>query len=186
MSESIGATPPSTVPVNSLRALTAAIRDDRRAHDNRWSAPGFQALVAVRVGNYALGLKPVPRKFAAGVYRFLRRRTRLRFGIEIFATTTVGRNVRIAHHGTIVIHPRAVLGDRCLIRQGVTIGGLNDESFRRAPTIGADVEVGAGAMIVGDVVIGDRARIGPNAVVTTSVPEGAIVSSPRPRIMLMP
>lgn len=186
MTRSIRTTPPTHVPVGTIGELWAAVAADRRAHGGLWTSPGFQALLAVRVGTFGLGLSTLPRKLVSAIYRLLRRRARVRYGIELYATAKVGTGVQIAHHGTIVIHPRAVLGDRCLIRQGVTIGGVNEASHRAVPTLGSDVEVGAGAVLVGDVKIGDGARIGPNAVVTRNIPEGAIVSAPSPRIMAMP
>jgi len=186
MTTSIHTTRPTSVPLDTVGELWAAIQADRRTHAGRWTAPGFQALLAVRVGTFGLGRSALPRKLTSAVYRVLRRRARIRYGIELYATTAVGKDVQIAHHGTIVIHPRAVLGDRCLIRQGVTIGGVNEENHRSAPILGSDVEIGVGAILVGSVRIGDGARIGPNAVVTTDIPSGAIVTAPRPRIMAMP
>ena len=71
-----------------------------------------------------------------------------------------------------------------MIRQNVTIGSATpDRVFQEAPKLGNRVQVGAGAVIVGKVTIGDGARIGPTAVVLTNVPAGASVFVPPPRII---
>ena len=183
--EPVVPTPPSLTEIDSISLLREVVVEDLRTHHRSWGSPGFQALLAVRIGRYARSL-PVPlRKAVTLAYRILRRRVRYRFGIELDATVTVGRRVHIGHHGTIVIHRHAELGDGVLIRQGVTIGAASEESFRDPPRIGAGVEIGAGAMIIGPVAVGDGVRIGPNAVVTTDVPANASVMSPASRIMVL-
>ena len=89
---------------------------------------------------------------------------------DIPLNSHIGGGLVMIHTNGIVIHPRAPIGPNCLIFQQVTIGTAKGEGV---PTLGAHVEVGAGARILGDVVIGDRAKIGANAVVLCDVPEGA-------------
>ena len=72
----------------------------------------------------------------------------------------------LPHPNGVIVHARAVIGDDCLIMQQVTIGQLSDID---APVIGSRVYIGAGAKILGKVVIGDGARIGANAVVLCDV-----------------
>jgi len=79
----------------------------------------------------------------------------------------------IEHQGAIVIHGDAEIGDDCIIRQGVTIGNRYLDRPFDAPRLGARVNVGAGAKILGPVSIGDDVRIGANAVVLSDVPSGA-------------
>jgi hypothetical protein len=74
----------------------------------------------------------------------------------------------------IVIHPRAVIGQRVTLMQQVMIGG-KDSSEDIAPVIGDDVCIGAGARVLGDVRIGNAAVIGANAVVTRDIPPGVTV-----------
>jgi serine O-acetyltransferase len=76
----------------------------------------------------------------------------------------------------------AEIGDDCVIRHNVTIGGVSG-ARPDGPIIGSGVEVGAGAVIIGRIRIGDGARIGPNAVVMTNVPAGAIAVAPATRIL---
>ena len=82
-------------------------------------------------------------------------------------------------HG-VFISRYAKIGENCRIYQNVTIGEVN----RRAPDIGKNCLIGAGAVIVGDVKIGDNVKIGAGAVVFKSVPDGATVLSPEPRVIL--
>lgn len=80
----------------------------------------------------------------------------------------LGGGLLIPHPNGIVIHPNSVIGPNCLIFQQVTIGATNG-----VPTLGAHVDVGAGAKIIGPVTIGDHVRIGANAVVVDDIPAGA-------------
>ena len=76
----------------------------------------------------------------------------------------------LPHPNGIVIHPEAVIGFNCLFFQQVTIGMGSKPGL---PILGGDVEVGAGAKILGGIRIGDHVKIGANAVVLTDVPDGA-------------
>jgi len=93
-------------------------------------------------------------------------------GAEIPIHGRIGGGLLTPHPNGIVIHPRAVVGPNCLIMQQVTIGTRSDESV---PIIGGNVDIGAGAKILGAVTIGDHVRVGANAVVLHDVPAGATV-----------
>lgn len=123
------------------------------------------------------------------LYHVLRRCIRNFYGIEMYSTARIGRRLRIAHQSGIVLHEEAVLGDDCLIRQGVSIGRASNhgEGVRaKAPVLGSRVEVGANAVIVGGITIGDDVVIGPNTVVMTNVPSDSIVASPPARVIPRP
>ena len=75
----------------------------------------------------------------------------------------------IPHPNGIVIHPGAEIGPNCLFFQQVTVGATESG----VPRVGGHVDVGAGARLIGPIVIGDHAKIGANAVVTINVPAGA-------------
>ncbi len=97
-------------------------------------------------------------------------------GIEIHPSATIGRRFFIDHGSGIVIGGTAVIGDNCTLYQGVTLGGISlDPTKKRHPTLEDFVTVGAGAKILGDIVVGAHAQIGSNAVVTKPVPAGATV-----------
>lgn len=96
-------------------------------------------------------------------------------GIEIHPGARIGRGFFIDHGMGVVIGETAQIGDDCTLYHGVTLGGTTWQRQRRHPTLGNNVVVGAGAKILGPVVIGDNARIGSNSVVTKDVPPGATV-----------
>jgi serine O-acetyltransferase len=75
-----------------------------------------------------------------------------------------------------VVSPRAVLGARCSISQGVTIGVASGWRNAGAPHIGDDVYIGAGAKVIGRVRIGNNVKIGANAVVHRDIPDNAVVA----------
>ena len=85
-----------------------------------------------------------------------------------------------------MIHPNVEMGDDCLIRQNVAIGAPSHERCKEAPKLGSRVQVGSGAAILGNIAIGDDARIGPNAVVMTHVPAGAAAFGNPARIVVAP
>ena len=109
------------------------------------------------------------------LYRFLFRHVRNVYGIELPYSCKVGRRLIIEHQHGIVIHGEAIIGDDCIIRQGVTIGNRRVDQPRDAPVLGDRVDVGAGAKILGGIHIGNDARIGANAVVLQNVPDGTTV-----------
>lgn len=176
-------TPPTVWDRPTLREFVDVVIDDWRTHDCDWRMPGFRALAVYRFGTYRNTWRPaVIRRPLAPLVWALERRIRNRYGIELMSTATVGRNVRIAHQSGIVIHPRAVIGDRCVIRQSVTIGNGVAFQAENPPVLGSDVFLGAGAVLIGRCLVGDGVRVGPNAVVSTNVPEGAMVVAPKSRI----
>jgi serine O-acetyltransferase len=106
------------------------------------------------------------------------------YGIELHASTVVGRRLEIGHEHGIVVHPDAVLGDDCVLRHNVTIGrGVADEDDEPAPRFGDRVKLSPGAVVLGGVTVGDDVRIGPNTFVTSDVPPGAHVLEPPARVL---
>ncbi|MEZ9852395.1 serine O-acetyltransferase [Vibrio breoganii] len=96
-------------------------------------------------------------------------------------SASIGKNTKFAYGGiAVVIHSRAVIGKHVVIGQCVTIGGRN--KIYNVPIIEDNVFIGAGARILGDVVIGSGSIIAPNSVVTKSVPRNTIVAGIPARI----
>ena len=131
--------------------------------------PGFQAIVFHRFAHFLYTCKlPFIPRFISHLARFLT-------GIEIHPGAQIGKGIFIDHGMGVVIGETAILGDYCLIYQGVTLGGTGKESGKRHPTLGDDVVVGAGAKVLGNLNIGDRVRIGAGSVVLRDVPADCTV-----------
>ena len=88
-------------------------------------------------------------------------------GSDVDPNASIGERLMLPHPNGVVVHGSSVIGDDCMIMQQVTIGQLSDID---APVIGSRVYIGAGAKVLGKVVVGDGARIGANAVVLCDVP----------------
>lgn len=134
---------------------------------------GLHAVVWHRMahGLWQMGLKGLAR-FVSHIGRFLT-------GIEIHPGAQIGRRFFIDHGMGVVIGETAEIGDDVLIYHGVTLGGLSGSPGKRHPTIGNGVAIGAGAQVLGPILVGDGARIGANAVVTKDVaPNCTVVGIP--------
>lgn len=159
----------------TLRETIALIREDWHANGWDWSRPGLRTLAVYRLGRWRMGVRSrLLRAPLSFVYRRLYYRCRNVYGIELPFTAEVGRRVVIEHQGGIVIHGCVSIGDDCVIRQNCTIGVRRTDRQGEVPRIGARVDIGAGAAILGAVTIGDGAAIGANAVVLCDVPAGAL------------
>ena len=92
-------------------------------------------------------------------------------GITLPVSADIGPGLRIWHFGNIIVHPDAVIGANCTLRQGVTIG--NRQNDGAVPRIGNNVEFGAYAQVLGGVSIGNNCKIGALSVVLCDVPDNA-------------
>ncbi len=104
--------------------------------------------------------------------RVISRLSRTLTGIEIHPSAEIGRGLLIDHGSGVVIGETAVIGNGCTILQGVTLGSRESKSGKRHPTLCDGVFVGAGAKVLGNIEIGEGAKIGANAVVLSSVGAG--------------
>ena len=157
-------------------SLFTLIHEDYVANHRDWTRPGFRALVAYRIGAWSEGRgSGLEGKALRLVARLLYRYVRNTYGIELPATTIIGRRLVVEHQSAIVVHGCSKIGHDCILRQGVTLGNRSMVDPLSAPTLGNRVNIGAGAMILGAVRIGDDVRIGANAVVLTDVPSNSIV-----------
>ncbi len=131
--------------------------------------PGLQALLLHRFSHwlYQVGMPFIPR-FMSHIGRFLT-------GIEIHPGAQIGQGVFIDHGMGVVIGETAIIGDYCLIYQGVTLGGTGKETGKRHPTLGENVVVGAGCKVLGNIYIGNNVRIGAGSVVLREVPSDCTV-----------
>jgi serine O-acetyltransferase len=150
------------------------VRSDLRAYNNDWSAQGFWVMLVYRFGRWRYGLRPaILRKFFSALYKLLFKFIQIITGIELPCEAEVGHNFVIDHFGGIIISGYARIGDNCRIRNGVTIG-LRRVEEKQAPVIGNNVDIGAGAKLLGPIRIGDNVVIGANAVVLCDVPDDSI------------
>lgn len=176
-----------------IRELVELIRTEYRFYRKDWTKPGFRAIATHRFGEWTLAFprRTFREKFVGRVldrtYVAAHRYVRNHHGIELPRRTSVGKEVKFAHQGGIVIHQHAVIGDRCLIHQNVTIGNAGRGVTRdQGPVIGNDVELGVGAVVLGHVKVGDGARIGANVVVYIDVPPNATLVANSPRLLEAP
>lgn len=131
--------------------------------------PGLHAVLFHRVSHrfYLRGRYVIARLFSQ-FSRFLT-------GIEIHPGAKIGERLFIDHGLGVVIGETAEIGDDVLLYQGVTLGGTGNQRGKRHPTLGDRVVVGTGASILGNIRLGDNAKVGAGSVVVHSVPEGATV-----------
>jgi serine O-acetyltransferase len=130
--------------------------------------PGLHALVWHRAVSNRLW-----RGGARWLARWLSHWARWLTGIEIHPGATIGRRVFIDHGMGVVIGETAEIGDDCTLYHGVTLGGTSWKAGKRHPTLGRAVVLGAGAKVLGPILVGDGAKVGSNAVVVRDVPAGA-------------
>jgi serine O-acetyltransferase len=131
--------------------------------------PGLHAVMFHRVSHWFYSRRRyVIARVISNFARFLT-------GIEIHPGARIGKRLFIDHGLGVVIGETAEIGDDVLLYQGVTLGGTGNERGKRHPTLGNRVVVGTGAAVLGNIKLGDDAKVGAGAVVVHSVPEGATV-----------
>jgi len=157
--------------LDQLREEIRVVFDRDPAARSTWEVvtcyPGFHALLFHRMSHslWHFGLK----WFARWISHFARWFT----GIEIHPGATIGRRFFIDHGMGVVIGETSLIGDDCTLYHGVTLGGTSWNKGKRHPTLENGVVIGAGAKVLGPIVLGVGARVGSNAVVVKDVPAGA-------------
>jgi serine O-acetyltransferase len=146
------------------------IRADFHAHGRKWGAQGFWALSVYRFGRWRYTIRSgLLRKPCSLLYHVLYKWIQIVAGIELPCEAEIGKNFVIDHFGGIVVSGYARFGDNCRIRNGVVVGlGRVDNPV--APHIGNNVDIGAGAKLLGAINVGDNVIVGANAVVVRDVP----------------
>lgn len=99
-----------------------------------------------------------------------------RFAVDIHPAATIGRGLMIDHATSVVIGETATVGDNVSLLHGVTLGGTGAKGVDRHPKIGNGVLIGAGASVLGNIRIGDEARVAAGSVVLKDVPENCTVA----------
>lgn len=175
-----------------VRALTSRlsfldlVREDRDANYG-YGQVGFRALAVHRLGVWLDSDEPAawmkrPGNLAYGAASgYIARH----YNIELPRTAKIGRRVHIAGQ-SVRVHDHAVVGDECVLRQGVVLGASDGDPSRfetDAPKLGRRVSVGINSVLVGDITVGDGAAIGPTVAILRDVPAGALVIPPKPRVL---
>ncbi|CAA6798477.1 MAG: Serine acetyltransferase (EC [uncultured Sulfurovum sp.] len=126
--------------------------------------PGLWALFYHRIAHslYKRGLRFIPR-FISGFNRLVTT-------VDIHPAAQIGERVFIDHGTGVVIGETAIIGNDVVIYQQVTLGGVSTSHGKRHPTVGNRVVIGAGAKILGNITLGDDAKVGANSVVVKNVP----------------
>ena len=110
-------------------------------------------------------------------------RQSLKTGIQINPGAEVGEGLYMPHYGGIVVNPEAVIGKNCYLSHNVLIGKVHTGKRKGVPVIGDDVFIGTGAVVLGNLTVGDNAAIGANSVVIDHVPENAFVAGSPARVI---
>lgn len=105
--------------------------------------------------------------------RLISERAKRKTGIEIHPGASIGKNLFIDHGYGIVIGETAIIGNNVTIYHGVTLGGTGKEKGKRHPTIENNVMIGAGAKVLGNVIIRENSKIGAGAVVLSDIPKNS-------------
>lgn len=129
--------------------------------------PGFKAIRLHRRANWFY------RHGMFFIARWISQRASRKTGVEIHPAVKIGKRFFIDHGTGVVIGETAVIGDDVTIYQGVTLGGTGKDTGKRHPTIGNKVMIGAGAKVLGPLVIGDNSRIAAGAVVLSDIPSNS-------------
>ncbi|WP_024793364.1 serine O-acetyltransferase EpsC [Tomitella biformata] len=154
--------------------LAAARGHDPASRGDLENAIVYSGLHAI--WSHRLAHKMWSRPGLRGPARVLAQLTRFATGIEIHPGAQIGRRLFIDHGMGVVIGETSEIGDDVMIYHGVTLGGRSLARTKRHPTIGDRVTIGAGAKVLGPVVIGADSAIGANAVVTRDAPEDSILT----------
>jgi serine O-acetyltransferase len=131
--------------------------------------PGFHALRFHRLSHFLW------RSELRLIARWISTLSRFLTGIEIHPAATIGKNLFIDHGMGVVIGETAVIGDNVTLYHGVTLGGVSFDGGKRHPTLEDNVIIGAGAQVLGPIIVAAGARVGANAVVVRAVFAGETV-----------
>ena len=165
-------------PLDRVMSTVARVREDlAAAHRRDPAATDDLAILLTSPGLHAIWIHRVAHRLwkrgAKLPALVLAQGARSLTGVEIHPGATIGRRFFIDHGMGVVVGETAEVGDDVMLYHGVTLGGRSMERVKRHPTVEDGVTIGAGARVLGPVVIGEAAQIGANAVVVKDVPAEA-------------
>jgi serine O-acetyltransferase len=177
--------------LHDIPAIRKAMKDDvaamlegdpaaRSAEEIILAYPGVEAILVHRIAHvlYQKGVPLIPRMMSEIIHR--------KTGIDIHPGATIGKRFYIDHGTGIVIGETAVVGDDVSMLHGVTLGGTGAERGDRHPKIGRGVLLGAGAKVLGNITIGDYAKVASGSVVLKPVPPHCTAAGVPARIVNCP
>jgi len=136
-----------------------------------FSFPGFRFMFFYRVCRKFSKIHP-----AGIIGRLWYRRLQVKFGFQIPHSCKIGKGLFLGHYGNIVINQGVIIGNNCNIAQGVTIGNTSRGVKKGCPTLGDRVWLGANAVIVGKIKVGNDVLIAPLTLVNFDIPDNAVVA----------
>lgn len=140
--------------------------------------PGFHAVILHRIAHWLY------RKHIPLLPRLISQFSRFFTGIEIHPGARIGRRFFIDHGMGVVVGETTEIGDDVLVYQNATLGGTGKEKGKRHPTLGNRVVVGAGAKVLGAIIVGDNVKIGAGSVLVRSVPANTTVVGVPGRVVM--
>ena len=156
-------------------SFLALVAEDFATHERDLLSQGFWAVFWHRFGNWRMGIRPrILRMPFSALYTLGAKCCEWFGGICLPYTVKLGRRVKLEHFGGMILVAESI-GDDVIIRQNTTFGIARIDGPHDRPRIGNRVDIGAGAVIIGGVSIGDDAVIGANAVVNRDAPAGAVM-----------
>ena len=135
----------------------------------------FRTIIWYRIASYLVSKHNVFARFAYVIVKLIQIHLANKSGIEINAATPIGKGLRIAHVGNIIIAGGVKIGENCTIHQCVTIGRSFSGSKAGCPTIGNNVIIFPGSVVVGNIIIGDNSVIGANSLIIDDVPANSVM-----------
>lgn len=137
-----------------------------------YANPGFKFMVWHRIAHISKNRS----KILYLIPWIMLRKLKYQYGYDIPAETIIGKGFYIGHFGGIVISAKVIIGNNCNISQGITIGFSSRGNKKGYPTIGNRVYIGPGAVIIGNIKIGDDVAIGANAVVLNDISNNLVAA----------
>ncbi len=134
------------------------------------SKPGFRYTFFLRLASKY-------KKFSiiGFISRFILRILKFRYGFQIDSRANIGKGFYIGHFGTVIIGKDIVMGSNCSIGHTVTLGMISTGKNKGVPTIGDNVGIHSGSVIVGNIQIGSNVEIAPNSFISFNVPDNSTV-----------
>jgi serine O-acetyltransferase len=167
--------------ISVIEDIKAIYRNDPAARNMEFLLyPGLHAIIIHRFTNllWRLKIPLLPRLFSQ-ISRFFT-------GIEIHPGARIGKGFFIDHGMGVVIGETAEIGDNCVLFHNVTLGGTGKHKGKRHPTIGSNVMIGTGAILLGHINVGNNVRIGANTfILMRDVPDNTTVAGTPGRIVKM-